>query len=81
MRLLMMMLENKVLKKIVFFCFIFIFSCNDKSNNLWDSAKFDYENKDYESCVIKLNQIINKDLSVETLIQAKYLLSEIYLNE
>lgn len=79
--LMMKNLNSYFLKFILLFAFLFFYSCNDNENILWSEAKLDYSNKDYTNCVIKLNKIINDEEDVELIVQSKYLLSEIYLNE
>ena len=82
MKWLMMINLNSIISKLFLSIMILSFyGCNDNISTLWDEAKIDYSNKDYENCVIKLNKIIDNKGDLESIIQSKYLLSEIYLNE
>ena len=82
MKWLMMIKVNSLIPKFLFTVILLLFyACNNNDSELWNNAKKDYSNKDYENCVIKLQQIIDSESDLETIIQSKYLLSEIYLNE
>ena len=71
--------------KYYFFCLLFILSCSnisdDKTVDYWGEALIEYENNNYDACVIKLTNIIEKYPNSDYAPKSYYLISEIYLNE
>ena len=61
----------------------FIFSCSDKivSNNYYDEALKYHSSKDFDKSLIALNFLIDNNPKSDSVPNAYFLISEIYLNE
>ena len=77
------MIKNKY-----FILFIYLFlliinsSCkNNEVEKIWMKSIKNYENKDYNQCLVGLNNIIKNHSSSNYAPDSYYLISEIYLNE
>ena len=76
----MRMLKIKYLS--ILFLFM-LFSCTDNNidQDLWEKAQNYYKLDKYSDCMITLSKIIHDYPNSDKIIDAKYLIAELYLNE
>lgn len=66
----------------IYFLLLIVFSCNSNSDSEnWESAQLSYNNKDFNNCLVKLNDIVNTSSDDDYVTKSLFLISEIYLNE
>ena len=65
-------------------CFVKLIVCNNNSNDyksMWSKAQIFYSNKDFNNCIVLLDNILNNCHDEDLLVKSYFLTSEIYLNE
>ena len=64
---------------------LIFFSCNNDNisiSNKWNNAQEYYANKEYDKCLVSLNEILNSSDHINDFkAKSLFLISEIYLNE
>ena len=67
---------------IIYLSSLLFFSCNnDKDIDKWNKAQILYNSKDFNNCLVELNEIVKSSKNEEYLTKSLFLISEIYLNE